>query len=491
MLPRTGAPPVPIRNSHFIRAVIAIFALIAAVFAVAPWPAAGQSSSKEAQNLIQEGRAAGAKGNWEQAAASYQQAIRLLPRDAGLRVEYGAALANSGRLTEAIASYEEALRISPRNLAAELGLAKAYRGVHNYEETRRVLERACREHPKSGAPLGALGDLEIELQTFEAAIGHLRAAVTLDPTNMTTRNYLAAAYQAKGDQESALVEISKVLARDPENALAYFQRAEIYSAQNGDERALPDAEKASALQPQNPRARVLLGKILLRNADGAAGGEAAGICGKAVAALQPLLEVKAGDSETLFLLSRAYRCAGQAAEAQKTLEEFEAASQRDRTTKQEQHEAEHLVEQANNLAIKNDLPGALDLLRQAIAKDASYSPAYSLFAKLYYSAGDLEKASEAISRALEISPYVPDFLYVQGKILEKEGKLEEALAAFERTVLVDPKEADAYFEMGVIYQQRNDRVRALAAYKKAAELSPGDADYRKAVEGLSGAGTKP
>jgi tetratricopeptide (TPR) repeat protein len=491
MFPRMGTRTVPFRNIALNVAALTIFALIVVLFIDAPSFIAAQSGAQPAHGLILEARAAGAKGDWERAVLIYQQAVRLAPRDVSLRVELGAALANSSRLTDAIASYEEALRISPRNLAADLGLAQAYRGVHNYEETRRVLERACREHPKSAAPLAALGDLEIELQTFEAAIGHLRAAVALDPANTATRNYLAAAYQAKGDQDSALAQISKVLASDPQNALAYFQRAEIYSARNEDSRALPDAEKASALQPQNPRPRALLGKILLRTADGAPAEETVAACSGAVAALQPLLATKANDSETLFLLARAYRCAGQQAEAQKTLADFEAASQRDRATRQDQHEAEHLVEQADNLAIKNDLNGALDLLQQAIAKDPGFSPAYSLFAKLYYSAGDLEKASEAISKALEISPYVPDFLYVQGKIFEREGKPEEALADFERTVLVNPKEADAYFEMGVVYEQRKDRARALAAYKKAAELSPEDADYRRAVERLSGAASKP
>ena len=53
------------------------------------------------------------------------------------------------------------------------------------------------------------------------------------------------------------------------------------------------------------------------------------------------------DSETLFLLSRAYDCAGNSEEAQKTLAEFEASSQNDRTTKENQTQAKHLVQQAN------------------------------------------------------------------------------------------------------------------------------------------------
>jgi Flp pilus assembly protein TadD len=86
---------------------------------------------------------------------------------------------------------------------------------------------------------------------------------------------------------------------------------------------------------------------------------------------------------------------------------------------------------------------------------------------------------------------MPDFLYVQGKILEKEGKLDEALEVFERTTLVNPTESDAYFEIGVIYQQRNDRARALAAWKKAAELSPDDPDYRRALAALRASPASP
>jgi len=443
-----------------------------------------QSAGHTAEGFRLEARAAAAKSQWADAAASYQKAIELAPRDASLRVEFGAALAKIGRLTEAIASYQEALRLAPRNLPAELGLAQAYRGVHNYDETRRVLERARSEHPKSAAPLAALGDLELELQTYNAAIGNLRAALALDPANTQTRNWLAAAYKAKGDNENALAQLAKILDRDPQNALAYFLRAQIYSAQNDDARALPDAEKAFELQP-NPSARLVLGKILLHASENSPPEQSSSICAKAVTALQPLVEAKPTDSESLFLLSRAYRCAGRADDAQKTLAAFEAASQNDRSVKQGQLQAKHLVDDAETFAMKNDFPRALATLQEAIEKDPTFSPAYSLLAKVNFSAGNLDEAHKAISKALSIDPYVPDFLYVQGKILEWEGKLDEALASFERASLVNPKESDLYFEMGVIYQQRNDRPRALAAYKKAAELSPDDDDYRRAVASLS------
>jgi protein O-GlcNAc transferase len=399
--------------------------------------------------------------------------------------------ASAGDWAAAIASYDGALRISPRNLAAEIGLAQAYGGVHNYDEAKRVLERARAEHPQSAKPLAALGDLEIELQTYDAAIAHLRAALAIAPSDVESRNRLAVVYQAKGDLDSALAQIVKVLTRDPKSALAYYTRAKIYSDRNQDTAALPDAMKVVELQPQNPRGRLLLGKILLRAPQGEGPEQTKERCRRAIAALEPLLQMSAEDSETMFLLSRAYECAGATEQAQKMLAAFEASSKNDRETKENQTQAKHLVQQANELALKNDFAGSLDLLQQAIAKDATYGAAYSQLAKLYYSAGDIDKASDSISKALERDPYQPDFLYVRGKVFEKQGKLEEALGAFQRTTIVNPRESDAFFEMGVIYEQRGDREHAMAAYRKAATVSPDDPEYQRALAALSGRAAKP
>ena len=448
-----------------------------------------QRPSIEVENLKQQAHSAIARGQWDIAIQDYEKGIALAPTDASLRVELGVVLTKAGRLPDSIAMFQQALRLAPHNLAAELGLAQAYRAVHNYEEARRILNLAIREHPKSAEPLAALGDFEIQQQTYDAAIGHLKASLALVPANVETRNLLAGAYRAKGDLTSALAELQKVLARDSKNVLAYFLRAEIYSDQNQDELALPDARKVVELQPQKPRGRILLAKILVRTPQGSSKEEAAKRCSEAVAALEPVEAAQAGtaakDSETYFLLSRAYRCAGQPEQAEKADAEFEAASQKERGAKENDTQAAHLVKQADEAALKNDLPGALDLLQQALAKDPNSGAAYSMLAKLYYSEGDFDKASEVIAKAIEFGPHQPDFLYVRGKIEEKQGKLDEALASFTETTLINPQESDAFFEIGVIYQQRKDLPRAMAAYKKALEISPQDPDYRRALASIS------
>jgi len=407
-------------------------------------------------------------------------------------IERGRAEAAAGKFPDAIASYQEALRLAPQDVQAEIGAVQAYRGVHNFDEAKKILEQAHREHPRSAAPLAVYGDLDIQLQTYEAAIAHLNAALALDPADVDARNRLAVAYKAKGDAPSALTQLAKILARDPKNALAHYTRADIYADHNQDALALLDAEKVVELQPENPRGRVLLAKILVRPPEKATSADIKARCAKAVDAIERLAEADsasssrpAPDSETFFLLSRAYRCAGQDEKAEETLAAFEKSSQNDRTTNQNKLEAKHLVQQADDLAMKNDFAGSLALLNQAIALDPTYAATYSQLAKLYYSAGEIDKASDAIGHALAREPYHPEYLYVQGKILERQSRLDEALAAFQESARVNPKESDAYFEMGAIYQQRGDRTRALAAYKKAVEISPDDPDYKRALASLN------
>jgi tetratricopeptide (TPR) repeat protein len=399
-------------------------------------------------------------------------------------IEQGKDQYRQGHFADAIASYQAALKIAPHNITVEVQLAEAYRKVHNEKEAGRLLEQSAREHPKSAAPLAVLGDLEIEMQTYEAAIKHLSAAVTLDPANNESRDRLAAAYKSKGNAAAALAQLAKSLAHDPNDALAHFLRAQICDDRNDDAHALPEAEKVLALQPQNPRGRTILAKILVRMSETQDAASATAACARAAELVQPTAESPPADSETLFLLSRAQHCAGKPEDEEQTLEKFEAASKTLRSSRENENQALHLVQQANDRALHNDLPGALDLIHRALEKNPNYGAAYSQLAKLYYSTGEIDKAAEAITRALQLAPFQPDFLYVQGKIDEKLGKQDEALASFKQAALIDPTESDAYFEIGVIYQQKNDPVRAKAAYEKAIQLSPDDPDYRRARASL-------
>jgi len=408
-------------------------------------------------------------------AAPARQESAPAKKEAPAALESAQVLAKKERWPEAIELYRRALAFSPRNEAAELGLSDAYRGVHNYEEARAILNTARHQHPKSVAILAALGSLEIEAESFDAALAALRSALALAPNDMKLRNLLGSAYLSKGESAAALAQFEKVLTRDPANQLAHFSRAQIFADTDQNEKALTDAEKVVEARPEYLPGRALLAKILVRMKQ----------CARAAEVLRPAANPPALDTQSLFLLGNAYECAGQTDLAASARDEFAAASQADRKRSEDETQSKHLVEQANDLARQDKFPDALALLNQALEKNPKNGFAYSQQAKIHFSMHRPEEARQAIQRALAIQPYQPDFLYVSGVVAAQQGKRDEALAAFEKVAQINPKEADAFFEIGKIRLQKGDREGARAAFRKASELDPSDTDYKRAFAGTS------
>jgi tetratricopeptide (TPR) repeat protein len=475
---------------------VALILFVAFVALTSSQSAQTTQASRSTAATIQKATAAAASGDLAGAEADYSTAIAAQPTDAALRIAYGNFLLTGRRYADAIVQYREVLRRIPQRPAgqgpaphrvdAEIGLASAYRGAHNYDEAKRELGAAHLESPRDPRPLAALGDLEIELQSYDSAITQLKSAAALRPSDVEIHERLLVAYKAKGDAPDALAQASAVLAHDPKNAVAFFTRAEIYADQNKNELARKDAERVVELQPRNARGRALLGKILLRTPADESPAQGVERCKHAVDVLEPLTADPANppDSDSLFLMARAYQCSGEPDKAAEANAAFEKSSKNDRATKENQTQAKHLVEEANALAQKNDLDGAEKILDQAIDLDPTYGPTYSQLAKIYYSEGKMDEASDAIGKALDRAPNEPEFLYVRGKILEKQNRLEDAVSDFERTVAVDPGESDAFFEMGQIYQQMGNRAAALKAYEAATRLAPNDPDYKRALDAL-------
>ena len=363
------------------------------------------------------------------------------------------------------------------NEKTAIGLARAYRQIYNYDETRRLLQRASAQHPKSGAALVELGRLDIHLQYYDQAVGELREAVQRQPSLVAAYVNLGVAYQAKGDQQKALEQFNRAIQRDPRSASAHHFRGMLYADQDDNEHAYADAHQAYVLDPAITASRVLLAKVATR----------VGKCAEAIDLLKPLTESESKETTNLYLLVRAYQCSNQAELARQAQSEFEHRSQQEEKGRRLKMEADHLAERAGDLARQNQLSPALELLNQALSKDPENGPTHAVLAKIEFSEGDIPKAHSEIEVALRTSPWNPDYLYVLGRVFERQQDWQGALEAFQKTVLANPKESDAYYEMGQIYMQRGDRARAVQALEKAVKLSPDDPDYKKALAELTGA----
>ena len=251
-----------------------------------------------------------ARGDLAAAAADYAAAVNADPKNPRLRLAFGNVLLALHDYAGAILQFSEAQRLAPASVDAPVGLATAYRGAHNFDEARQTLEAAHKAHPSAAAPLAELGDLEIELQAYDAAIGAPESGrrAVADQATCRRASGCVVAYKAKGDaDERAGAGVSfDSGARHRDNALAHYTRAQIYSDRNQDSaRAAKTPSSWLKLQPQNRRGRALLGKILLRVPAGRARRprQTKARCDEAVATLEPLNADPAtpADSDALFL----------------------------------------------------------------------------------------------------------------------------------------------------------------------------------------------
>jgi len=384
-----------------------------------------------------------------------------------------ATLLQNRQFPAAMEAYQQILKADPHNEKAALGLAAAYFGVYNYDQTRRLLREAAAAHPTSAAPLVELGKLDIHLLHYDDAIAELKRAVRRDTRSAAAHEQLGVALQAKGDDEQALAQLNEAIRLAPGSASAHYFRGSLYADRNDADRAYQDAKAAYRLEPST-QTRELLAKAALHGNK----------CDEAITLLQPLAGSEAVDPADLYVLSRAYKCAGQDERAQEAQAEYDKRSRSVQEAKTHKMQADHLAVEAGELARKNQLSPALDLLSQALAEDPQNGPTLAQQAKIDFSRGKISEARQEIESALGVDPYNPDYLYVLGKILEKQGELNLALDAFRTVTIVDPRESDAYFEISQIYLQNGDRARALSALRRAVKYSPDDPEYRKALQQL-------
>jgi tetratricopeptide (TPR) repeat protein len=435
--------------------------------------AGAQPSPVEA--LRREAFRAASEQRWDEAIAILRKAAETDPRNAAVRLDLGESLKFTGRLSEAISQLTQALEIEPANEPAALALGDAYRRVPNYDEARATLEKAVVSHPRSARALIALGELEIELQRYDAAVATLDKAAALAPADVMARVDLGAAHRGRNDLDSAIRELNEAIRLDPDAPGAYYFRGSSYADQNRNEEALADARKVIALRPDSVPGRMLAASTLVRM----------GRCVEAVGILEAVTAEHPNQTDPAFLLTRAYQCAGQAELAKQATARFADLNKREQSGRENRTQSLNLVIKSGELARANQMEPAIAAAQEAIQKDPSNSNAYAQLAKIYFSAGLMDEAHQAIEQAIAGNHHHPDFLYVLGRVLSAKGDFAGAIRAYEENLLVNPRDAEASFQKGLAHAALGQRDLAVAAVKAAIALDPADENYRRGLETLT------
>ena len=162
-------------------------------------------------------------GKPSQAVAALKQAVFLNPEDAMAYSKLGVAYSALGQYREALAVFDLAIRIKPEamNSEAYYRMAEAYTGTGKSSEALKSFKQALyikraellEGDAASSKQFPTLADLQFGLglayynmESFSDAIRELKKATELDPSSADAHYGLAMAYIAKGDRGNAQKE---------------------------------------------------------------------------------------------------------------------------------------------------------------------------------------------------------------------------------------------------------------------------------------------
>jgi tetratricopeptide (TPR) repeat protein len=239
------------------------------------------------------------RGYMDQAAASFQIALRDDPSSAEalygigsvyldqqktvearqsferalkLRATYPDTLANSwnnlgllaareGHTGEAIGYFHEALKLSPDHMIALDNLGSAYRQQKSWEDARKTYERALRINPDDAEANYGLGMVFAQNDDTARAFDSLQKALKLRPVYPEALNNLGILYLRTQQRDQAVAIFKECIRVSPAFEQAYLNLARVYVIEDTPEKARAVLLELLKQHPEHEQAKIMLEQL--------------------------------------------------------------------------------------------------------------------------------------------------------------------------------------------------------------------------------------
>ncbi|MBI3043301.1 MAG: tetratricopeptide repeat protein [Betaproteobacteria bacterium] len=138
------------------------------------------------------------------------------------------------------------------------------------------------------------------------------------------------------------------------------------------------------------------------------------------------------------------------------------------------------------LMAAEDYPQAEEIVRRALALDASLTVAHMRLGMALGNQGRWSEAARAFEEALKHDPQIADAHHNLGDALTKLQRPHDAIDCFRRALAINPANPDTHNSLGLALQELRLWGAAIARYERALALDPGfaDAHYNLALARL-------
>jgi len=404
-------------------------------------------------------------GRATEAAAAYEEALRLAPNDADLLLKTGIYKLAGGRKEEAIKLLEHCIRILPGDGDAHYYLAQAYHLNGQDDLALHAIRRSLKAEPDNNSVWQKYGELLCSGGDCEAGLRWLLKAQQSDATLPRIDYDIAAADYKLMDLAGTAQYAARAVASQPNDmaALQLLANANVKLAKWQEGKAA--FERILAAKSDDVESLLGLGQceVELKNYPAA------------VDRLQSVLRLDPTRLLAHFYLSRAFAAMGRTADAQ-----HEAAlhqlmmEQKTFVRSAESEEREGPIKaKAQQLLAAHHEQDALQLYREHF-KGTSATPAdaYVFIGKLYLFMGATEDGLRNLHHALELQPTVRGAHTYEGILALKQGDLNGAEKDFQAELANDPNYQMAIAEMGEVRYRQGRWSEAAEQLAKSRTMTP-------------------
>lgn len=229
-------------------------------------------------------------------------------------LSYGSVFFQHGYYEQAGASFAQALRDDPSSAEAMYGLGSVYLKKNERAEARQSFEQAVKLTASYPDTLpnawNNLGLLSAQENRIEEATRYFQQALELNPDSVIALENLGNAYRQQKLWDQARAAFEQALAVDPESAEANYGLAMVFAAADDTQRTYDYLQKALQVRPDYAEALNNLGILYMRSRRP----------DDAVATLKKCMDVAPGFDQCYLNLARIYSLEGNAAEARAVLQ---------------------------------------------------------------------------------------------------------------------------------------------------------------------------
>jgi len=127
---------------------------------------------------------------------------------------------------------------------------------------------------------------------------------------------------------------------------------------------------------------------------------------------------------------------------------------------------------------------AQDAINKAIELKPDLPDSYIALSRVLQQTNKLDEAKAKLSEAATLFPGNVDILFEQGVIAFNQKAYTEAEKFMQNVIAIEPNYANAHYSLGLVFEQRGDKTKALASLEKAREISGPNVELEKKINDL-------